>query len=63
MKKGIIKVIIVFIFLLSNSSVTIAEYAPDEQINISVYEKISPAIVAIEAQVKDVISAGTGCIV
>ena len=40
-----------------------AEYAPDEQINISVYEKISPAIVAIEAQVKDGISAGTGCIV
>lgn len=38
-------------------------YAPDEQVNISVYEKISPAIVAIEAQVKDGLSAGTGCIV
>ncbi len=38
-------------------------YAPDEQVNISVYEKISPAIVAIEAQVKDGVSAGTGCIV
>lgn len=37
--------------------------APDEQINITVYEKISPAIVAIEAQVKDGVSAGTGCIV
>ncbi len=38
-------------------------YAPDEQVNINVYEKISPAIVAIEAQVKDGVSAGTGCIV
>jgi len=38
-------------------------YAPDEQINITVYEKISPAIVAIEAKVKDGTSAGTGCIV
>lgn len=37
--------------------------AQDEQINISVYEKISPAIVAIDVQVSDGISAGTGCIV
>ena len=40
-----------------------ASFGPDEQVNISVYEKISPAIVAIEAQVKDGVSAGTGCIV
>lgn len=38
-------------------------YEPDEQINISVYEKINPAIVAIDAQTSDGISAGTGCIV
>ena len=38
-------------------------YAPDEQINIKVYEKISPAIVSIEAQIPDGVSAGTGCIV
>lgn len=38
-------------------------YEPDERINISVYEKISPAIVAIDAQVADGISAGTGCVV
>lgn len=38
-------------------------YAPDEKINIEVYEKISPAIVAIDAQLKDGLSAGTGCIV
>ena len=38
-------------------------YAPDEKINIEVYEKISPAIVAIDAQLIDGLSAGTGCIV
>ena len=46
-----------------NTPIALGNYAPDEQINISVYEKISPAIVAIEAQVKDGVSAGTGCIV
>lgn len=38
-------------------------YAADEQINISVYEAINPAIVSIEAHVADGVSAGTGCIV
>lgn len=38
-------------------------YEPDEQINISVYEKINPAIVSIDGQTSDGISAGTGCIV
>ncbi len=38
-------------------------YAADEQINISVYETINPAIVSIEAQLDDGVSAGTGCIV
>ncbi len=35
----------------------------DEMINITVYEKINPAIVAIEADLEDGFSAGTGCIV
>lgn len=56
--------LILTITLLSiNTSFAQGYYAPDEQVNISVYEKISPAIVAIEAQVKDGVSAGTGCIV
>lgn len=38
-------------------------YDRDEQVNISVYEQISPAIVSIEAQVPDGVSAGTGCVV
>lgn len=38
-------------------------YAPDELINISVYEKINPAIVSIDANLDDGFSAGTGCVV
>lgn len=38
-------------------------YEPDEQINIAVYEKINPAIVAIDAQLDDGVSAGTGCVI
>lgn len=38
-------------------------YDSDEQINITVYETINPAIVAIEAQIDNGVSAGTGCIV
>ncbi len=36
---------------------------PDEEINITVYEKINPAIVAIDAELDDGVSAGTGCVV
>lgn len=62
MKKQILTALTIIILgaLSVNSQ---QNYAPDEQINISVYEKISPAIVAIEAQVSDGVSAGTGCIV
>lgn len=38
-------------------------YDEDEMINIKVYEKINPAIVAIDAQVKEGVSSGTGCII
>jgi S1-C subfamily serine protease len=61
MKKEICKILIAI--LLFVPSAACGEYAPDEQININIYEKISPAIVAIEAQLKDGVSAGTGCIV
>ncbi|MBQ8458593.1 trypsin-like peptidase domain-containing protein [bacterium] len=57
------KYLVMLIILLGFNYNSAIAYAPDEQINISVYEKISPAIVAIEAQVKDGVSAGTGCIV
>lgn len=62
MKKKIILLAFLTILNIQIPKVS-ASYAPDEQINIAVYEKISPAIVAIEAQTKDGVSAGTGCIV
>jgi hypothetical protein len=61
MKK--ICIFIILAFLNINYTVAFGNYAPDEQTNIMVYEKISPAIVAIEAKVPDGVSAGTGCIV
>lgn len=38
-------------------------YDKDELVNISVYEKISPAIVSVVAQLSDGVSEGTGCII
>ncbi len=38
-------------------------YDNDELININVYEKISPAIVSVVAQLNDGVSEGTGCII
>lgn len=62
MKKQLL-VAISIIFLTVGYTPANVNYAPDEQINISVYEKITPAIVAIDAQVADGVSAGTGCVV
>ena len=50
-------------FVITITGASAANYEPDEMINISVYEKINPAIVAIDAQTQDGISAGTGCVV
>ena len=38
-------------------------YNSEEFINVTVYEKINPAIVLVEAQMKDGISSGTGCVI
>ena len=38
-------------------------FGADELININVYERINPAIVAIEANIADGFSAGTGCVI
>ncbi len=66
-KKGnnMIKKIILFCFIIFSmcSGVTAQEFEPDELINISVYEKINPAIVAIDANLDDGFSAGTGCVI
>lgn len=49
--------------ILSIMPVEAQNYAPDELINISVYEKINPAIVSIDANLDDGFSAGTGCVI
>ena len=62
-KEFVIAVIIICTGFLCPQDIAMADFLNDEQINISVYEKINPAIVSIEAQLDDGISAGTGCIV
>ena len=39
------------------------DYKGEEFINVTVYEKINPAIVLVEAQMLDGLSSGTGCII
>lgn len=39
------------------------DYRSEEFINVTVYERINPAIVLVEAQLADGISSGTGCII
>ena len=60
--KAIIRFFVIFVFL-SFSSALAYNFAPDEKVNINVYEKINPSIVAIDAEIEDGFSAGTGCIV
>ncbi len=58
------KIFLYFTFiLLTILPVRAQNYAPDELINISVYEKINPAIVSIDANLDDGFSAGTGCVI
>ncbi|MGM9994342.1 MAG: S1C family serine protease [Candidatus Avigastranaerophilus sp.] len=40
-----------------------ADYNSEEFINVTVYEKINPAIVLVEAQMADGLSSGTGCVI
>lgn len=55
-------IVILFSLMLSYPAVSFA-YEPDEMINISVYERINPSIVSIDAQVSDGFSTGTGCVI
>ena len=43
--------------------VSAQNFGADELININVYERINPAIVAIEANIANGFSAGTGCVI
>ena len=57
------KKFIIIICLLFSIPVSAQNFSQDEITNITVYEKINPAIVAIEATLGEGFSAGTGCIV
>ncbi len=48
--------------ILFFSPITFA-YDREEAININVYEKINPAIVSIDTQIKYGLSCGTGCVI
>ena len=56
------KIIITTSFLFFFAPFTLG-YDKDEITNISVYEKINPAIVSIDTQIKYGLSCGTGCVV
>ncbi len=68
-KKVISILLILFVSLIScitvNNKVLSRDndYNGEELINVTVYEKINPAIVLVEAQLLDGISSGTGCII
>ena len=58
------KIITTIAVILTLCIPTFAQYYDkDELVNISVYEKISPAIVSVVAQLDDGVSEGTGCII
>lgn len=62
LKKSFATLAIVFAFM--QAPICQAQfYDQDEMINIRVYEKITPAIVIIDAQLKEGVSSGTGCII
>ena len=56
------KRIFVLLFLLNLLSPVIA-FDRDEQLTISLYEKINPAIVCVDSHASDGMSCGTGCII
>jgi len=56
--------ITIFSFLMIIPAPVFSEfYSPDERMNINIYKRVSPSIVAIDADIKDGISSGTGCII
>lgn len=64
-KRLIISLLIVSSCLvpLKGNEVKAQDYNEDEKINISVYEKVKPSVVAIDAELIDGISSGTGCVI
>ena len=59
MLKKTLEVVLLFLGLTSAGFC----YDKDEIVNINVYEKINPAIVAIDAKIPSGVSSGSGCII
>ena len=51
------------VFMLFPAPGLSQQYTNDEEVNIKVYEAVSPCIVAIDADISEGISSGTGCVV
>ena len=60
--KFLIKFLLAFL-IFSTTGIPVFSYDKDEMTNISVYEKINPAIVAIDAKIPNGTSSGSGCII
>ncbi len=62
-------IFVIVLFIISTISINNMVYSKDieykgeEFINVTVYERINPAIVLVEAQMSDGLSSGTGCII
>jgi len=54
---------LILTILLLQLFLPVFSYDRDEMTNITVYEKINPAIVAIDAKIPDGTSSGSGCII
>lgn len=57
------KKLIITTMLLLQTFMPVFAYDRDEMTNISVYEKINPAIVSIDAKIAKGTSSGTGCVI
>ncbi len=62
-KKIMLSLIVMCAFATQSSFAHAQFYDEDERININVYEKITPAIVSIDAQLPDGVSSGTGSVI
>jgi len=64
MKNFILTNALAFLLLTSASTPVFSQvYSFDERTNINVYESVSPSIVAIDADINEGVSSGTGCVI
>ena len=64
-KKLVMTVLLIISLIIAPGAAKLSsdDLSPEERINVSVYERISPSIVGVEGNVPDGISSGTGCVV